>query len=513
MRNTKTILTTVVVTAITIISLFLAGAFFISKQIEKEIRTLQVANFRLQNAGVKTNLFLGEIKLSDVELRDTISAGTIDIPEIAITGIGWLKFVMNGKVSVNQIHIKRPTIALTDNMKSRESPNEAEKPRSVDIGKVEISNATVLYQSGEKKRDTIFSSRINLDVWEISTAGQNKFQLEGGSFDRLRLVMEQGEIHFSDQLYRARFNDFQYDSDTARLAVAQIKVLTKGSKYGIGNNAGVETDWFDFVADGFEMKNIRLNTLLSGTALILDECRLQSLKGTAFKDKRLPLPEKPNTKLPMELLDDLPFAFHCSRVTIAQGSIRYEERADGSNTAGYINFERLQAEIKNLGNIDSLISGPTTMTAKTLAMGKSVLQADFVFPNKKFQKAYQAKGTLAPVPLDMFNPMIIENAGMKIEGGELKSLAFNFDYNAQHASGEVIFEYDQLKVSVLKKGNQSKNKFQSFVTNTFIVRKENLREKNNFRKGEISFERNKKRSVFNYWWKSLYSGLKDTAAF
>jgi hypothetical protein len=370
----------------------------------------------------------------------------------------------------------------------------------------------VLYQSGKTKDDTIFSGLADLEIWEIASGGrQQKHRFKKVSFERMALSLGKGQYHLPGQLYRVLFSGFQYDSDPARLAIGQLKLISNDIKYEIGKKRGAEMDWFDFMANGIEMKDISLDALLAGQAFILAEIRVKNFEGTAFKDKRLPLPDKPDTKLPMEMLDGLPLAFHCDLVALDQANIRYEERVDDSNSAGFVTFNQLQATIKNLSNIDSLIRAPTSMTAKAKVLDKSLLHAEFIFPNKKFPQAYQAKGNLEPLAMDLFNPMLKLNAGMKIESGRLEQLSFNFQYNEEHATGEVIFEYDDLKVLVLDKDGRSAKKFQSFITNTFVVHKKNLRDDTSFREGKVSFGRNKKRSVFNYWWKSLYSGMKSSA--
>ncbi|MDZ7774970.1 MAG: hypothetical protein U5L09_04815 [Bacteroidales bacterium] len=110
------------------------------------------------------------------------------------------------------------------------------------------------------------------------------------------------------------------------------------------------------------------------------------------------------------------------------------------------------------------------------------------------------------------NPMVTPAASVQIKSGKTKTLAFSFSYDDDIASGEVTFEYENLKVILLnKKSNPQAVK--SFLANTFIIKKNNLQQDKSWKKGTISFERDKKKSVFNYWWKSVLSGLKDAVNF
>jgi hypothetical protein len=52
-------------------------------------------------------------------------------------------------------------------------------------------------------------------------------------------------------------------------------------------------------------------------------------------------------------------------------------------------------------------------------------------------------------------------------------------------------------------------KIGSFLINNFVIEKENQPDKN-FRPGSIEFERDTTRSIFNFWWKSIASGLESS---
>lgn len=109
--------------------------------------------------------------------------------------------------------------------------------------------------------------------------------------------------------------------------------------------------------------------------------------------------------------------------------------------------------------------------------------------------------------------MLIPAAFTQIESGWLQNLDFEFTYGNDQSEGIMNFEYENLKIHTLKKKNVEKNPLQAvktFIANTFVIKTDNLQSDKNFRQGEIQFERNKKKSIFNYWWKSLLSGFKSS---
>ena len=516
MKNFKSILTTAVVASTTVVLFLVVGASLISKQVNQKIHSSQIASFKMNRVEVITNLFLRRITLNDVELIDTTSSDSIYIPEVKIEGIRLLPLIFKKKLVIDNVIIKNPNVVFNEKMRPSgvsESKKSGKKETIIQIQKVEITNAKLfICKLDEQAKDTLFATALNLEIWDLSTDTPEKnYAFKNSSFDRLRLSLDDGKYFFPNELYSFQYHQLNFDSESAGLEIDQAKLVSCYSKYEIGKKRGVETDWFDFTFDGFEMNDIRLNSLLNDTALIFREARLQNFSAKAFKDKRLPFPEKPDTKLPMEMLDDLPFSMHCDSFLIDQAAIEYSERVTQSDKAGVVTFHQLQAKIYCLSNIDRLITQPSSMTIRAKVMDEAFLFADFIFPNKKYPKAYQATGTLNSMSIASFNPMLMQNASLRVKDGRIKQLAFNFQYNNNQSTGDLLFEYDKLKVVLLHQDDDSDKNFKSFLINSFVLHKENLSENKSFRKGTISFDRDKKKSVFNYWWKSILSGLKSIA--
>jgi hypothetical protein len=70
-------------------------------------------------------------------------------------------------------------------------------------------------------------------------------------------------------------------------------------------------------------------------------------------------------------------------------------------------------------------------------------------------------------------------------------------------------EYENLGIAFLNEEDGSKRKLKSLIANSFAIKEENLKGTKSYKSGTISFERDKKKSVFNYWWKSVFSGIKS----
>ena len=102
----------------------------------------------------------------------------------------------------------------------------------------------------------------------------------------------------------------------------------------------------------------------------------------------------------------------------------------------------------------------------------------------------------------------------KIEDGKIEKLSFDFKGSDKKCSGPFTFLYDDLHISILKKGNedgqQDKKGFLSFIANTFIIRKSNPGNDGDVRTVAASSERDIHKSFFNLIWKTLLDGFKQT---
>ena len=105
-------------------------------------------------------------------------------------------------------------------------------------------------------------------------------------------------------------------------------------------------------------------------------------------------------------------------------------------------------------------------------------------------------------------------AGVNIKSGTSHRLDFDFSHDLERATGELRFHYENLNVQFIDDGKQQMSRglydaIATFIANTFVIKASNT-PGDKMRVGKIEFERNPKKSCFNYWWKSILSGIKSS---
>ncbi len=512
MTKSKRIFITVIVIVVAVVFLIVAGSFLFSHLAKKNIRGLKFASLELNSQNIETNLFKRQIILKEAELKAPGSGNNVVIPNAKLTGIHLFHLIFSNEIVVNKFTVSGPTINFykKDGGKSS-SDTTGRKKNTVLIKHLEVPGLEFnLLTENDNKPDTTFTTVLDFDIWKLSTdsASAGKYSLGGVNFNRIEAMIKQGSYKMKNKLYRLSYKRIGFNSEEPDLTIAGLKMDSPHKKFEIGHVTGVQTDWLNINIDSLRLKNIDLKAALQDTAIIFGACSIKNFEVEVFRDKRLEFPQKPDTKLPMDMINNLPVAFHSDSIIIENGNIKYEEFAEGADEAGHITFNDLQASIVNLSNIDSLITGKTKLSAKANIMNQPTLNADFIFPNVKYDEPYQASGTLEPTQISIFNPMMHPSAGVKINSGHINQLAFDFSYNYSGSSGNLIFKYENLDFTMYNREDNSEKPIESFFVDAIAIRNSNT-EGDSYQKGEISVERNVKKSVFNYWWKSLFSGIKS----
>lgn len=496
-----------------IILIAAAGLVFLPGIVEKSLRKKLENNLLLTFDDLDLSFQSKTLVLLNVRFRDSIHNASILVPEMRLEGFHFFRQLFRGQTMLERAVLLRPEIKIRKDSVEAKSGGESLKKRQVFIGQLKILNGEMLVQETlPSVSDTIFRTGFDFEMHQVTLDNHSRlFHFGQLAFDSASFSLKNGKYIFPDKLYRLNYQTGEYRTTKQKLDIDVLSLTSEYSKYEMGRQTGTETDWLDLLFTKVELSGVDLQKLLSDTALVASHLQFGKMKVEAFKDKRLPFPQKPNTKLPMDLINSLPFGLHFDSVICKSGDIQYSERVAGSNDAGVVTFSDFKFKISQLSNRMHEITDTTTIEASALAMQQVLLNASFEIPNVKYNVEYRAKGTLAPALISAFNPVIRHNAGVVVQRGAIKSFAFDFRYDNDQSQGQLLWQYDSLKVLVFDRASYRSKRFQSFLVNKLVLKSSNLKGERNYKTGNIGFTRDKKKSVFNYWWKSLLSGLKDIA--
>jgi hypothetical protein len=298
-----------------------------------------------------------------------------------------------------------------------------------------------------------------------------------------------------DEARLEHMNHFEVDS---------LKIIPQYPKAEFAKRVGYETDRLDCVFPAIEFDGINYESFLHNNTLAIHQVSLSFLI-SVYRDKRINDLRK-YKPLPDSLMRELPFALLIDSIRVEDSQVIYEEVAESAEASGKVHFRKLNAMIYDISN-----RAETAMHLRAHArfMNDGEINIRGSFSNS--DKPHFLEGSLRNFKLPRINQMLMPATGLSIESGKLDLMKFAFWYNDHHSDGELLLNYRDLKFQSLRENKDDEtvpNFVKTLLINAFI---ENDLDKNDPRpkhEGDIHFVRDQNKFIFNFWWKSLLSGLK-----
>jgi hypothetical protein len=495
-----------------LVTVFLIGGQILSSYLGKELRS------KFEKAGgeigdVDVNLFTRSVSISDISIiskTDSVSRGpTAQIERVTLRDISLYQFISKRFLSIGELFIANGNLFIDRNQEQKDTTEnpQVEGLRQLSIERLRITDLNVTIVSDSTKQ---YSAVVNADLTGIRSSEQEGvavlagYELKDMDLDLNNLVIS------TPKLYSLQIGKLKASSSGSRLQVDSLQLIPKYSKFNFAQVAGKQIDRINTFIDKIEVNGLKFD-LLQDSSFVASKVRISGGEVHSFRDKRQPFRETKVKPLPIEALNDVAFGVMIDTIQIDESKVEYEEFAEEGFETGTIAFDNLNATLTNISNRkDGRKTKSATLKASAKLMGQAEIDATFELPYDKDEQ-YTAKGTIGKMSLDQLNPPLQNLAFVRIESGTLEGLTFNFNYNDKESSGKVTINYKDLKIDGLKKEKSTIiNDLKTLLINTIIKNDKDKEVPLEKRTGTVDFERDRKRQIFNFWWKSLFSGIKSS---
>jgi hypothetical protein len=236
-----------------------------------------------------------------------------------------------------------------------------------------------------------------------------------------------------------------------------------------------------------------------------------------FNDRTLPpdLSSKVG-KYPQQMLQQLAAPVTINRLLVRNGKVVYRERGAISKKFGDVGFTRINASVSNFSNLKQQFGAKSEMVlqAEAYFLGITPLKTTWRFPMPEKNGSFSISATIGQADATKFNT-VTEPLGMaKIKSGQLNGLRLNMKGDDYGSAGSTTVLYNDLKIIYLEepKGKDTINKknLLTFIANIFT--KDDNPSNGKTRSNSVGIPRDTTRSFFNLVWKSIFEGVKKTAA-
>ncbi len=485
----------------------------LSETISEKLDSLKVSGFVITYDSLSVNWRKNVIEI-DAFLLEKNAYDTaclypefIKVGKVRAVGLRLIPLIFRSVLSFEKVYLDEPHFVMRQNsLLKLDSASQRKNEFTLRIDQVLMKAAHIEYT------DSLGCDNLLRFKGDLSLQGLAVDFHPGKPFvyTASRLGLDSSEMRVLKNPYTYKVLKAQVDFTKKLLSIDTIRFTPDYAKLEYGRKSGYEVDRIEGVIPFVRAKGFFFN--LVDTCVVTAALAEVQFYLMVFRDKRLPFRREAKL-LPTTQLRNLPVNILIDSLKIIKSYVQYEEFQNDAPEPGKIYFDDLEAVFANISN--KSLKSEITLTAKGLLMGEGKVVLSAVFPMGENKKA-RMTGSLQHFSIPKINSMLTPVTNIRIESGTMDKLSFDFSYNARRSNGEIELNYTDLKLVTFKEEEKSdghgmeKDNLKTFMMNTFVFRK-NMDEKvpEEKRTGTVKYIRDDSRSIFNFWVKSVVSGIKS----
>ena len=480
-------------------------------------------NHSLAAGEVKFNREQKSIAIEDLKVEPFSTSPnnnnfTIHAPEISFSDFDLDDALNKDRFNFEAINIVNPSVEIHINKKTEQDTIEFLQTLDlypyvepyldqIKVNNLSLKNAGVNFNWLQKE---LFDNKINLNFKNILIA-ENQPPSNFMNSEEFEISTTGLKTQSKNGLYEFTADSLLYNSARHRVKLTNIAINPLAEKETFPMIKGFQTDVVSGRMDFAEMHGIDEKRWLKENVLDAAALKIGPAHLNIFRNKRYPFDQDQRPPWPQDLIKSIRQPFVFDSVCLMPSQIIYNELTAISDEPGVVEFQDLSFSGSKISNIPEVLQHNSflALDAQTKLYGKALLDVHFQFNMTSPEYYHTVKGSLQPMELSTINKILEKSAPMRIEEGQLYRFGFELELNAQKSEGLLFMGYDNLKVAVLDfDGNrQQKARLASFWANKMILNS-GISIGDKIKPVSIHFERDEKRSIINFWWKSLYSGAQ-----
>lgn len=502
--------------------------------------------YRLRYDSLKSDVYGGTVILKNVHVfpdsarllhLDSIHMKPADIFDftlttLAIDGLNLNDFISNKKVDLQILYLNNPKLEIYH--QKNDSLNSRKDTASIQTVYQRIStflNRFSLKKLSIKNMDLIHHNYINKDAASTLKFHHVNMLFEDilidsvSQFDSTRFLYAKNaaitlgkfQLPTADSLYTMSFDSMYINATAESVFIDSVACTPRYSKAEFVSKMPFMKERYTARFEHVSLQHIDWWAVVSNEGFSAKKMMLENGKLEIYTDRNLPpFPKSKVGNYPSQLLMKLPLPVSLDSMIVKNLDLTYEENNPDSKLHGRILFSNINGDISNVHNQPDVgANNMMKIQASCDLMDATKLNAQFLFDMQQTASgAFSVIGHMGKMDAKTLTSVSEPLGLFRINDGIIKSLDFDFKGNDNNCTGKFQFLYDDLNISILKKGNddgaQEKKGLLSFIANAFIIRKSNPGNDGVVRRIHAVSERDPHKSFFNLIWKTLLDGFKQT---
>jgi len=450
-------------------------------------------------------LKIGRIRVNNFEIQRYLREHVIDIKSIRFTSPEVVIYRMKSSSHVREL-------------KSRERMFDLNLPPAIAglfIGEILLENGKLTFRdhSGDSlKIYHIPSCNIRITGVNVRPGIHSKHLYNS---DDITVVIRGFEIKTKNGMNMASFGEIGLSTGKQEIYVKNFHLTPLFNRHDYCRKLGFQTDRINVEAGEIKFSRIDLRSLILYRSLIAEKLSIAKPIIDDYRDKRIPIKPGFRAIMPQEGIRSLKTVLKIDTVILNGGKATYSEQV--GSEPGTIHFDKMNATLLRLTN-DSIQLNSGTITdlhATAWLQGNAKLDARMRFRAGDKKNTFTFSARMGSFDLCGINPMLSKLVPGHVRCGQIKQMIIpDMRANDDVSHGTLLLYYNNLKIQMdVRKPNpwdKIKAGVINFIANDILVNDDNPTKSGKMNEGVICFTRDKQKGIFNYLWKSAFSGIKST---
>jgi hypothetical protein len=475
--------------------------------LEREIHSA-ISTHNGKVSSVEVSLFSRSVQIKNLEWSspsDSLNSQPhfLKLNTLAVKGISVYRLLVHKIIHVNEILFDSGKVQYNANI--HRSSQVLTSKYTLDCNSINMNNVEVQIMT-----DTIvsFSALLDLHLTEV-VVGFDSTHTVQYSVKKSDGIARKMNFSRHEGMYGGTVKQLSFNTQEQKIIIDSILLIPNFSKYKFAQYLGEQAGRVNISIPQLLLEGVEFDKLIDST-FIASKIVFQSFDLFSFKDKRIPFLRDYNIPLPMESFLNLSWKVKIDSILIKKSRITIEEFPEKGDERTTIIFTDVNASFTGLNNrVTKNEPAYALLHTSGLLMGTGKIQAVLKFPLDS-TSSYTAKGEISKFSLVKLNPVFIPIANIRIESGYLNSLTFDFTYTEFQSKGKLDLDYEDLRLLGLNKSNAKTHELKTFLISLVIKKNRDQSGRNAKAGGIIDIERDRKRLIFNVWWKSILDGLRSS---
>jgi hypothetical protein len=460
-------------------------------------------------------LFQAGIEIDSVTIRTDPSSekyGDLNgkISSIKITGLNLIQALLHQNYRINRLFICDPEISGRIPFPTEVTASVL-SPLNLRIDFISFKHINVDLRNKLDSRAYKLKNGIlklyNFHVIQKDTLSQRLF----GQF---QFQTEEIQAVSSDSIYTITGRSIVYSTLSNTLDIKNFTIKPNFSNNRFMARFKYETDRIEASFKEIYIHDFPAGDYVRSGAILSSYMKIGDMDIQVYRDKRKLFRHKIKPTF-QEIIYNYHAPLRIDSIGILHGKVVYTEMVDNAKARGRITFSNIKASIHKVTN-DSVYKMKEAflwLKAEGMFMDKSQISVLLKAKIYDQQNTFTMNGHLSDLELKALNPMLENSAFVVVTAGKIDTMDFHFVANNAKASGNMKLLYHGLAVTVINKetGDTTglKQNVISFLTNRKLIDSNPLPGKE-IREGKIDHERDPERFLFNYCFRSIFSGIRTT---